>query len=121
MASRRRRRRFHDRDDHGVDEPEGGDGSTWSHEVDLHGCTVDRAERRLREELTRCRAAGRSPVLVITGKGYGSPGGNGVLGPAVEAWLKGREGVALGVSGVRRMRTGGALEVTLTRRSGDPR
>ncbi|MEM1448445.1 MAG: Smr/MutS family protein [Planctomycetota bacterium] len=119
MASRRRRRRFHDRDDPDPSEPGGPDASGWAHEVDLHGCTVERAERRLREELTRCRAVGRSPVLVITGKGYGSMGGNGVLGPAMESWLKSREGLALGVTGVRWLKSGGALEVTLTRRSRD--
>ena len=112
MASRRSRRR------RGDDEPDGSrrpQATSWQHEVDLHGCTVESAERRLLSELTRCRAAGRSPVLVITGKGYGSHGGQGVLGPAIEKWLKGPGGTRVGVSGVRAVRAGGAYEVSLAR------
>jgi len=120
MASRRSRRRFHDRDSDEFD-PDGRDGAgagpetSWQHEVDLHGCTVESAERRLLTELTRCRAAGRTPVLVITGKGYGSHGGQGVLGPAIKKWLNGPGGARVGVSGLRSLRAGGAYEVALTR------
>ena len=115
MASRRRKRRFHDEDG---DEPEldaRSQGPAWRHEVDLHGCTVESAQRRLLGELTRCRATRCSPVLVITGKGFGSAGGNGVLGPAMERWLKGPDGRSVGVTSVRAVRSGGALEVVLQR------
>lgn len=115
MASRRSRRRFHDRDSDELDGPEAGPSTSWQHEVDLHGCTVESAERRLLAELTRCRATGRTPVLVITGKGFGSHGGQGVLGPAIKKWLNGPGGARVGVSGLRSLRAGGAYEVALTR------
>jgi DNA-nicking Smr family endonuclease len=114
MASRRSRRRFHD-PDHEDLEDDGPDESPWAHEVDLHGCTVEGAERRLLGELTRCRAARRSPVLVITGRGYGSTGGTGVLGPAVRRWLEGPRGRELGVARVREERSRGALVVEIER------
>ncbi len=113
MASgnRNRRRRFDPDLDRGREQEE----APAIHEVDLHGCTVQQAERRLLEELTRCRAVRRSPVQVITGQGYGSKGGNGILKPAMTRWLQGPEGQRLGVTGVREINGGGALEVRLER------
>lgn len=113
MASgnRNRRRRFDPNLDRRQDEDEG----PQSPEVDLHGCTVQQAERRLLEKLTLYRAARKSPVLVITGRGFGSKGGNGVLGPAMTRWLEGPEGQRLGVLRVREVNGGGALEVELGR------
>lgn len=113
MASgnRNRRRRFDPERERGQGRP----SDLPEDEVDLHGCTVEQAERRLLEELTRFRAAGRSPVLVITGRGYGSQGGNGVLKGAMTRWLEGPGGARVGVRGVREVPGGGALEVELGR------
>lgn len=124
MPSRRNRTRFqHPEDDE--DGPSGGlrggrgsggrGGSSSSHVVDLHGHTLEAAKRRLSGELARCRAAGRSPVRVVTGKGHGSFGGRPVLGPGIEKWLKGPEGRGFGVHSIRKVAGGGALEVTLKR------
>ncbi len=52
---------------------------------------------------------------MITGQGYGSKGGNGILKPAMTRWLQGPEGQRLGVTGVREINGGGALEVRLER------
>lgn len=90
--------------------------AAFAHEVDLHGCTVESAQRRLLQALTRCRAGGLSPVLVITGKGYGSMGGRAKLAPATLQWLNGEGGRSVGVTAVRRIRQGGAFEVSLARR-----
>ncbi|MEZ6016341.1 MAG: Smr/MutS family protein [Planctomycetota bacterium] len=84
-------------------------------EIDLHGHTVDRAKRRLLQELTRARALRISPILVVTGKGHGSAGGSAKLRPAVEAWLRGPEGRALGVRTLREAGKGGAFSVELAR------
>lgn len=82
-------------------------------EVDLHGLTVARALARVNEELTYCRARRMSPVLFITGRGWGNPDGRSRLAPAVRAWLEGREGRALGVRECRPVHDGGALWVRL--------
>jgi DNA-nicking Smr family endonuclease len=84
-------------------------------EVDLHGHTVERAKRRLLQELTRARALRMSPVLVVTGKGFGSAGGSAKLRPAVEAWLLGPEGRAVGVLGLSDAGKGGAFLVRIGR------
>lgn len=124
MRSRRRRAKFEHLDDL-EDEVSRQGGQKWAqkggrghgaqHEIDLHGCSLESAVRRLGAGLARCRAGGKSPVLVITGKGYGSFGGRPVLGPGIERWLKGPEAQALGVTGVRQVRGGGALEVSVQR------
>jgi len=84
-------------------------------EVDLHGHTVERAKRRLLQELTRARALRISPVLVVTGKGFGSAGGSAKLRPAVEAWLRGPDGRAVGVLGLTDAGKGGAFLVRIGR------
>ena len=49
-------------------------------ELDLHGCTADQAEHRLRVFLYGAQKSGRqSAVRVIHGKGLGSPEGKPVL------------------------------------------
>ncbi len=82
-------------------------------ELDLHGLTVASALKRVNEELTYCRARRLSPVLVITGRGWGNPDGRARLLPAVRTWLEGREGRALGVRECRAVHEGGALWVRL--------
>jgi DNA-nicking Smr family endonuclease len=63
-------------------------------ELDLHGATADRAERRL--EMFLDRTASSSPgqvVRVVTGRGAGSPGPavlQGVVREAITGWLRHR-------------------------------
>ena len=82
--------------------------------VDLHGRGLRSALRHLEQELTFCRARRMSPVLVVTGRGWNSPGQEPVLGPAVRAWLDGPEGRALGVVECRLVHKGGALLVRIS-------
>ncbi len=82
-------------------------------EIDLHGRGVESALRHLEQELTYCRARGVSPVLVIVGRGWNSPGQRPVLGPAVRKWLEGRSGRELGVVECRSQNQGGAFLVRL--------
>jgi DNA-nicking Smr family endonuclease len=128
MGSRRRRAKFeHHEELAGEPGLGGGDRRTGrdsrkrgreelpQHEIDLHGCTLESAVRRLGAGLARHRAAGISPVLVITGKGHGSHGGRPILAPGVERWLGGPEAAGLGVASIRAIRGGGAFEVSIKR------
>ena len=84
--------------------------------VDLHGLTVDGAERRLSVELTRLRAGGVRTVRVVTGSGYGSYAGRAQLLPAMDRWLKSPAARELvGVVSVSRVRGLGALDVRFGR------
>ena len=85
-------------------------------EIDLHGCTVDAAQRRLLQELTRARALRMTPVLVVTGRGMGSTGGTSRLRPEVKRWLNGPDGQRLGVGSIQDAARGGAFLVHLARR-----
>ena len=85
------------------------------YEIDLHGMGVATALSRLEGELTLCRARRMTPVLVITGRGWGSEGGRAVLAPAVKSWLDGDLGRALGVVECRPQHRGGAFWVRLER------
>lgn len=117
MASRRRRTKFDALDGQGDgDRPQRGKrGDGPLPEIDLHGCTLEAAVRRLSGGLARLRATGRPAALVITGKGYGSPGGTAVLGPGIERWLRSPDARALGVASHRKVRDGGAFEVSIKR------
>lgn len=84
--------------------------------VDLHGLTVEGAERRLVAELCRLRAGGVRAVRVVTGAGHGSHAGKARLLPAMDRWLRSpaaRE--RAGVVSVARVRGLGALDVRLGR------
>jgi DNA-nicking Smr family endonuclease len=81
--------------------------------VDLHGLGTERALRRLAQELHAARVRRAKRLLVITGAGWGSPDQKPVLRPALEAWLRGPEGRALGVRDVQRTHRDGALELLL--------
>ena len=82
-------------------------------EVDLHGLSVEQALRRIAQALHAARVRRQPRLLVITGAGWGNPDQKPVLRPAVEAWLRGPEGRALGVKDVQRTHKGGALDVRL--------
>jgi DNA-nicking Smr family endonuclease len=81
--------------------------------VDLHGLSVERALRRVTQELHTARVLHRTRLLVITGAGWGNPDRTPVLREAVERWLRSPEARALGVIDVQRVRKGGALDVRL--------
>ena len=80
-------------------------------EIDLHGRRVEGALRFLEQELTYCRARRLSPVLVIVGRGWHSPGQRAVLAAAARAWLEGPRGRGLGVAGLKVSNQGGAFLV----------
>ena len=83
--------------------------------IDLHGLTLASALKRLEEAIYTCRARGGRRALVITGRGWGSPGQRPVLAPAVESWLKSDGARRLGVTSFRRAHRGGAFEVEISR------
>jgi DNA-nicking Smr family endonuclease len=56
--------------------------------IDLHRCTGEQAAKRLEREVMAAARAGSRTLLVITGKGYHSPGGVPVLRQKVEEWLR---------------------------------
>ena len=87
--------------------------SEAARQIDLHGMRVESALRRLEQELTYCRARKVSPLLVVVGRGWHSPGQKPVLGPAVRKWLDGPGGKALGVADCQPVHQGGALLVRL--------
>ena len=74
---------------------------------------MEKATTRLYQELYMVRARGTRTALVITGRGFGSHGGNGVLQPAIGAWLKGPQGQELGVHSIQTVAKGGAFRFHL--------
>jgi DNA-nicking Smr family endonuclease len=86
---------------------------SWVPEIDLHGLTVQKAIKRLHQELYMVRARGARAAVVITGRGFGSHGGNAVLRPAIEAWLRGQDGQNLGVHSLQSVSKGGAVRFHL--------
>ena len=59
-------------------------GSGYSAELDLHGCSEDRAYEKLGKFVRECSRKGYCKVLVITGKGSGK------LKRLVPLWLEAR-------------------------------
>lgn len=55
-------------------------------EVFLRGCAFDVAMQRLDQQVRAYARQGRREILVVHGRGRGSPDGQGVLGPAVRDW-----------------------------------
>jgi DNA-nicking Smr family endonuclease len=55
--------------------------------LDLHGMPFEDARRAVDEFLTEQQKKGHRCVLIVTGKGKNSPGGQGVLRERVPAWL----------------------------------
>jgi len=55
-------------------------------EIFLRMCTWEEAMHRLRQQVTAHVRQGREVVLVVHGRGHGSPDGRGVLGDAVRQW-----------------------------------
>lgn len=88
------------------------DGSAPS--VDLHGLPPEAAIRRLAQAIHAARVRGARRLLVITGRGLGNAAQKPVLRGKVETWLRGPEGRALGVRGLDRTSSGGALDVHIS-------
>ena len=88
-------------------------GARGSREVDLHGLTTVQAERRAAQELHASRMRREGTLVLVTGRGFGNRLQEPVLRRHLEAWLRGPEGVRLGVIGVRVTSKGGALELRL--------
>jgi len=63
--------------------------------LDLHGCTVEEALRRLRQFVAGCRGAGVRCIRVVHGKGTHSPSGAGVLRDRVWEHLTRRHDVLI--------------------------
>jgi len=84
------------------------------YQLDLHGLTRDEALESLEAFIASARKHERKAVLVITGKGYNSPG-EPVLQGAVTAWLreKGKGMVAEFAPAPREMGGSGAIVVFL--------
>lgn len=55
--------------------------------LDLHGMNLDQAQDSLLFFVRECYLQGKRCVLVVTGRGLGSPGGQAVLKTAVQDWL----------------------------------
>ena len=55
-------------------------------EIHLRMVPYDEALRRLDHQVRAHVRQGRGEIVVVHGKGHGSPDGRGVLGPAVRAW-----------------------------------
>jgi len=87
---------------------------TLDRQLDLHGLTRDEALTELPRFLRNARHKGCVAVLVITGKGYNSPG-EPVLQQAVTSWLRdaGREMVIEYAPAPREMGGSGAFVVFL--------
>lgn len=87
---------------------------TVDHQLDLHGLTREEALEALPRFLRAARQKGQKAALVITGKGYNSPG-EPVLQQAVASWLRdaGRELVLEFAPAPREMGGSGAFVVFL--------
>lgn len=57
-------------------------------EIFLRKCVFEEAMHRLEQQVRAYASQGRSEILVVHGKGRGSPDGQGVLGPAVRDWCQ---------------------------------
>jgi DNA-nicking Smr family endonuclease len=55
--------------------------------IDLHGMIQPDAKRALQEFVLKCSVRGMRTVLVVHGRGLGSPGGRPVLKHAAAQWL----------------------------------
>lgn len=88
--------------------------------LDLHGCSLDEARRRLEGFLSDCLAYGARCVRIVHGVGYGSPDGVGVLGPQVRRWLANWEAVSAYAECAPAQGGQGALHVLLRARQASP-
>lgn len=64
-------------------------------EIFLRMCSYDEAMLRLGQQVPAYVRQGRVEILVVHGKGHGSPDGRGVLGDAVRDWCQRRADLVL--------------------------
>lgn len=81
--------------------------------IDLHGLRPEAALRRLEQELHAARVRGEGALLVVTGRGWGNREQRPVLRSRVEAYLRGPDGLRMGVRRVEVTAKGGALRLAL--------
>lgn len=61
--------------------------------LDLHGCNRHEAHEEVHNFIDAALAAGKRCVRIVHGRGFGSPGREGVLRPLVRGWLARRREV----------------------------
>jgi len=83
--------------------------------LDLHGLTGDEARASAERWLRARQGGGERTVVLVTGRGNRSPGGQPVLPGEIEHLLEGLTGTL--VEAFDRTAGGGAFQVTLRRRS----
>ena len=84
-------------------------------QIDLHGCSVEQALRKLRFAVQNCRQQRYDTLLAITGRGLHNARQESVLSPVVLAWAESEEARALGVLGARLESKGGAVSMEIAR------
>ncbi len=62
--------------------------ATVEAELDLHGLTRASAQDAVIRFVAACQQRGLRCVCMVTGKGYGSPGGRGILRQLLPVWLR---------------------------------
>jgi DNA-nicking Smr family endonuclease len=65
-------------------------------EIFLRGCAYDQALQRLDQQVRAYVRQGRREVLVVHGRGRGSPDVQSILGPAVREWCLAHSQLVLG-------------------------
>ena len=76
----------HDQDGDGASRPGRPGRPDRPPEIFLRMCSYDEAMLRLDQQVNAYVRQGRGEILVVHGKGHGSPDGRGVLGNAVRDW-----------------------------------
>lgn len=61
--------------------------------IDLHGCNRHEAHQQVALFLAAAQSAGKRCVRIVHGRGYGSPGREGILRQLVKGWLARRRDV----------------------------
>jgi len=69
-----------------------GRGSIQNH-TDLHGLNRHEAHEEVSRFLAESISTGKRCVRIVHGRGYGSPGREGILRPLVKSWLSRRKDV----------------------------
>lgn len=86
FKARRGGRKAHQDPAEAAGDPVRDDRTNRPPEIFLRKCTFDEALRRLDQQVRAHAAHGHREVLVVHGRGLGSPQGQGVLGDAVRQW-----------------------------------
>jgi DNA-nicking Smr family endonuclease len=67
----------------------------WSiqNHIDLHGLNRHEAHEAVSQFIAESHQAGKRCIRIVHGRGFGSPGREGILRPLVKAWLSRRKDV----------------------------